>query len=144
MIVPAHARRRVEPVGAQSFDLPPAQESIDEGETPGIVGAEALRNQGRRSRGDRLRRGSLLARSVACRRRAFHDREDGAAGRSIEHEDEPHLGRDHHHRQIMAVALDRSERGLRGHVVVPYVVVCGLKAPDQLPRRAVQRDDRGR
>src|ERR1700722_19714090 len=74
MIVPAHARRRVEPVGAQSFDLPPAQESIDEGETPGIVGAEALRNQGRRSRGDRLRRGSLLARSVACRRRAFHDR----------------------------------------------------------------------
>ena len=42
----AQARRRVEPVGAQSFDLPPAQESIDEGETPGIVGAEALRDQG--------------------------------------------------------------------------------------------------
>ena len=52
----AQLGRRVEPVGAQFFNLPPAQPAIDERDTPGVIGSEALRNKRRRRRRYRLGR----------------------------------------------------------------------------------------
>ena len=50
----------------------------------------------------------------------------------------------HHDGDLAPVAHERGEHRLRGHVVVPEVVVHGLELPDQLARARAQRHHRVR
>src|SRR5262245_4309256 len=51
------------------------------------------------------------------------------------------LGRDSNRRDVTAIATHLDQRGLRRYVEIPDIVMNGLKAPDNLPRRAAERDD---
>ena len=57
----------------------------------------------------------------------------------MKHEEVSHLRGLEHGRYARAVAYELGEGRLGGNIVVPHVVVYGLEVPDQLPRRAAQR-----
>ena len=97
----------------------------------------------RRLHRKRLRRPVLVAGNrIVGDDRPLFDAEDGLAGDAIEDEQQALLGINRHRRNRPAVALDVDERRRRVQVVVPVVVMRGLKKPLQLARRRIEREQR--
>ena len=140
----AQARRREQALVPEARDLLAATTGSDSQVTEGMVDGDGRRSKRREECGEWLRRPAFLAGYVALRNRALLDREDRHSGRALEHEEHPGL-----------VALDddvngpsflvygREER--RGRVVViPEIMMNGLKKPDHLPGGRAEGDDRVR
>ena len=92
----------------------------------------------------RLRRREHVAGHAALRRGPLLDRIERRAGLAIEQEEATHLGDLRDARATVADAVDLEERRLRGHVVVPVIVVHGLEVPAHRAAVGVERDDRAR
>jgi hypothetical protein len=75
---------------------------------------------------------------------AFLDGKHRLTGIAIEHEYEPHLRALNHHVALAVVEIQRRERRLRGHIVVPDIVVDRLVCPRNFAALGLQRDDRVR
>ena len=94
-----------------------------------------IQPSGTREMRKRLRRPALLAGNVDRRHRTLFDRKQGTPGEAVEHEDVAHLGVDDDGGRAV---LPGEQGRLRGHVVVPQVVVNDLKSPDEGARRGAQ------
>src|SRR5207249_7183074 len=116
-------------------DLLPATVALFRSQSPGVIRRDFLRNQ-RRETGYGLRGPGLLARHAALRNGTLLNRVERFAVLAIQHENVAHLGCDRHRRPV--VKLDQGR--LRGHVIVPEIVMHYLKAPDNLAGCSAQSD----
>src|SRR3954452_10801830 len=88
---------------------------------------------------ERLRRRKPLPLRAPLRNAAFFDRPYWLARIAVEHEDETLLGRLYHHVARTVAGVDARQRRLRRYIVVPHVVMHGLKRPHQFSALAAQR-----
>src|SRR5205823_11731839 len=97
-----------------------------------VFGAETLAYERRRLDGERLGRVGRFTRNVAGRDRPFDDLEQRLTGSALKQESKAGLGnlRDRVHR--FALAEDGHQRWLRRNIVIPEIVMNGLKVPDPL------------
>src|SRR5208282_6169385 len=89
-----------------------------------------------------LRRREPLAFGPALWHRALLDRPDRLTRALVEHEQEPLFGRLDDDVALPGAGIDAGERRLGRQIVVPHVVMHGLKGPDQFARLGPQRDHR--
>ena len=106
-----------------------------------VVDGDALPVEGRRLRGERLRRRGALAGHHRLRHRALLDRPHRLAGLAVEDVEERRLARLHHGLDAPAVDRDLAERRRPYGVVLPDVVVHHLEVPHPLAGRGVERDE---
>ncbi len=107
-----------------------------------IVGRNLLRQQRRHVGRKRLRRRELLAFGAALRHGAFLHRPYRLAGIAVEHEHKSLLGRLDHDVARALAGIDARQRRLRRQIVIPDIVMHGLKRPDPLAGLGAQRHDR--
>src|SRR2546427_7757838 len=96
----------------------------------------------RRHRGERLGGGRLLLGDVARGNRTLFHRENRLTGLAVEDEQHAGLRGLNDGGRGGATVRDRHERRRRSIVVIPQVVVHGLKRPDQLAGRSPEGHDR--
>src|ERR1700683_1663169 len=91
---------------------------------------EALPGKGLWRERQGLSRRGYLSGDLAGRIAGLLDGKERIAIRPVEEVDESLLGRLHNCVDLHAVALDREERGRRGEIAIPYVMVNALEVPD--------------
>src|ERR1022692_2778158 len=133
------ARRREDPFGALAADHFLAPFAIFLREPPSVVRRERLRHQRLGKDRKRLRGRSLLAGHVARGRRSLLHAKDRLAGFTVQQKQVPSLRSHRDSRHLLALAPDGEQRGLRRDVVVPQIVMHGLKMPRHLASVRVQR-----
>ncbi len=135
-------RRREAALVAQAVEGDAAGELVEHRSAPHVALGERRRveRQGRL----RLRGRRAVSLRGALWRGMLRHRQDRRAGAPVEHEQLALLGGLHQRWHGLAAHLQVDQRGLRGHVVVPQVMVHGLEVPAHLAAVQVQRDDGGR
>ena len=133
--------RRIETLVARGGEQFAAGRAIPErNEAEHIVRRNFLRHQNRHMGRKRLRRRQLLAVRAALRHRALLNRPDRIAGITVEHKDKTLLGRLDHDVAHALPGIDPRQRRLRRQVVIPDVVMHGLKRPHEFAGLGAQRD----
>ena len=98
--------------------------------------------EGRRLRGNRLRRRGPFSRHIGLRNRDVGNRPHGLAVGAVEHVRERHLPHLDDGFDRPSVDIDVDQDRMHRHVVVPDVVVNELLVPDHLAGLDIQADER--
>ena len=130
------------PSERSAADRAAAPRAILVGRSPGIAGRKRRSCQRRRRGWKRLRRRRHLTGDIAPGHGPLLDRNQRLAGLAIEDEQMAGLGSDGDRRDGAAVLAPVEEDRRRGDVVVPEIVVNGLKVPDPCAGISAKRHDR--
>jgi hypothetical protein len=117
--------------GAEALDAVDAPFALSFGALD-IVRLDFWESQRLRHHGKRLGARGLFAGHVALWNRAFLDAEDWLASVAIQDKKLAGLGSDANGRDGLTGALDVEKNRRRSDIVVPQIVMHGLKAPDEL------------
>ena len=130
----AERGRREDSLIAQRRDPRFARGAAGRGQAERASRGERLRNEAIGRRRERLRRRRLFSGHVGAGHGQLAHRHQRVSVSPVENEQVPHLGGDRERGHRLPVAREGEDHRLRGHVVVPEIVVDHLEGP----RRAVR------